>query len=280
MKQGFTPLEINGAEKKNKAHKSLTGFTLDSIKAKRPLGFYVTEHSQTKSVTNSHDRENLSQNQKTLVNQDSLARRVLVGNTLHQSLRSNNYIISQNENNSSNGEVVLGSLREDTSLINNQYHYSNSSDLVKILTVEKPRHKGFTLLEVIIAMALIALATGGALALVWQILGFTAISSSRLKASYLCQEGIELIKNIRDGNWLERRTNPGLLWDDGLEEGVWQDEYVNIGGVLSKFKRNITITKPSEKPHILEVLVEVSWEERGQEHQAVVEEHLYDWFKL
>jgi len=152
--------------------------------------------------------------------------------------------------------------------------------------------EGFTLLEGIVAIFLITVGVGGAYALISQTISSAIISSQKLIASYLVQEGIEIIRNIRDTNWLE-----GTSWNDGLPSGDWEVDYktqnltqgyagryLNIDsngfysyspGSPTKFKRKITILP--EGSDILKVIVEVEWQERGRTHRIKAQENLYNW---
>ena len=157
--------------------------------------------------------------------------------------------------------------------------------------------KGFILLEVLIAVSIIVSITGGAFVLIWQTAGFTDAASSRLTASYLCQEGLELARHIRDSNWLKSRTVPDFAWDNGLPAGEWEmdyndsalmpyssSHYLKVGqfynydqGVPSPFRRKITISKTS---NVISVSVEVLWTERGRAHEFTVAEELYNGLQL
>lgn len=123
----------------------------------------------------------------------------------------------------------------------------------------------------------------------------TQISYSRLVGAYLAQEGIEIVRNIRDANWLLQRETPGTPWDNGLGTGDWEAGFsdfslvayqgrpikINGGfynytsGVDTKFKRKITIQKPGA--NILAVAVEISWQERGISYATSLQENLYNW---
>lgn len=153
--------------------------------------------------------------------------------------------------------------------------------------------KGFTLLEVMLAIVVITLVMGGTFALVWQTTALSNVSSSRLTASYLCQEGIEIVRHIRDGNWLHQRTVPGFAWDTGLLAGQWEVDYNDTvlspfsnrylllagqffsydSGIASSFRRKITIVSSVD---MLKVSVEVSWLEKGNPLRVTAEEHLYN----
>jgi len=156
---------------------------------------------------------------------------------------------------------------------------------------------GFTLLEVMIAIFFITVGVLGVFTLIQQTITFAAISSSRLVAAYLGQEGIEIVRNIRDGNWLEQRTNPEISWNAGLAAGDWEADYnsqeltqsyggnfLNLDtkgfysyapGTQTKFKRKITIL--AEGTETLKVSVLVEWSERARTYQFIVQENLYQW---
>jgi len=153
-------------------------------------------------------------------------------------------------------------------------------------------NKSFTLIEVIVAMFLLTVGTVGSFSLIQRTIAFTSISYSQLVASYLAQEGIEAIRNIRDTNYLE-----GSVWDDGLGLGAdyrldYQSEsfpdllcgnYLKHNGSFyvcspdsdSKFQRQVTIVRP-ELDKII-VSVKVSWQERGRSHQVLAQTELYNW---
>ncbi len=154
--------------------------------------------------------------------------------------------------------------------------------------------KGFTLLEVIIAIFLIVVGIAGAFLLITRTISTMSLSSSRLVAAYLTQEGIEIVRNIRDTNWIEGAPS----WDDGLSAGDWEVDYndpdlssysgnpLNIetatdfygydSGTPTKFKRKITIV-PLISPDRLEVTVETTWTEKGKAHSHTAQEILYNW---
>ena len=139
-------------------------------------------------------------------------------------------------------------------------------------------NKGFTILEAIAAIFVMTVGVLGAYAVVQQIIVYNSISSSRLTAAYLAQEGIEIVRNIRDTNWL---TVPLVVWDNGISS---REEIVALDGAASKFKRKITIfdetdlSSPSDgTPDMFKVKVEVLWTEKGNDYTVAVEEHLYNW---
>jgi len=165
--------------------------------------------------------------------------------------------------------------------------------------------KAFTLIEVVTAVFIITVGILGVFGLIQKTIGSASVSPSRLTAAYLAQEGVEIVRNIRDSNWLRQRDDASWPWDSGLSgclagcEADYQSSlssYVSPGhflniasgfyayssGTPTIFKRKITIEYPSaicdgSAGCAMEVTVEVSWNERGIDHQFTVKDDLYKW---
>ena len=162
---------------------------------------------------------------------------------------------------------------------------------------------GFTVLEVIVSIFVLVIGILGAYTVVQFPLYYTSISMSQLTASYLAQEGAEIVRTIRDTNLI---INPGD-WDNWLITSKGADceapefcetdynhpalvsrsgsaNFLKIDsnnfynyeiGNTSKFTRKITITPDgSEK---LKISVIVYWYEKGQDRHVEVREDLYQW---
>lgn len=179
--------------------------------------------------------------------------------------------------------------------------------------------KGFTLLEVIVAVFILTVGVGGSFALIQQTLFAATMAQSRIIAAYLAQEGIEIIRNIRDNNWLEQRESfevpPLPLWNDGLNSclppsscceadyetdtpssypplttitGCTFDDlrYLNINssGFYSYSSGNQTKFKrrifiEPVDADKIKVEVVVEWKERNRIHQIEVVEHITNWYE-
>ena len=167
-------------------------------------------------------------------------------------------------------------------------------------TFQKKSGAGFTLIEVLVAALIITIGAGGAFALVQQTTSFTTNARSQFEASYLAQEGMEIVRNIRDTNLLKIHKGLGGTWTDGLvgcEAGCQADYtqnslsaykdtflqfssglYSYTAGINSIYKRKIIITPQGDD--VLEVLVEVSWEERNRSHTVKAATELYNWLPV
>jgi type II secretory pathway pseudopilin PulG len=155
--------------------------------------------------------------------------------------------------------------------------------------------QGFTLMEVIISMGLIVTALVTCIALVTFSISSARSGKSKLIAVNLAQEGLEIVRNIRDSNWLAQKRTADT-WRDGLGEGDWWVQYDSLGllasgsdnllidddgfyqyasGSYTPFRRTITIT------HIdgnrIKVEAEINWQERGKSYSYKVEDRLYNW---
>lgn len=154
--------------------------------------------------------------------------------------------------------------------------------------------KGFTLLEIIIAIVVITAGIAGTYAVVSRVLFLNYENTNRFIAAYLAQEGLEVVRNIRDTNWLE--ITP---FDDGLSNGEWRVQY-NGNGLLSfideplkidangfynydsgddsRFARKVSIAHPLADK--INVKVQITWPANrslGSRESFEIQENLYDW---
>lgn len=163
-------------------------------------------------------------------------------------------------------------------------------------------NRGFTLLEVLVAIFVIIIGVTGAVNLISYTVSGVVIGKSQIIATNLAQEGIEIVRNIRDSNWIEQRSDPGLAWNDGLGADDWSVQYnspsllsfTNVplqlnsngfygydgvqgyaGGTDTRFKRTITITNISGNE--IKVVSQISWSERGRSYTVNAEDRLFNW---
>lgn len=157
----------------------------------------------------------------------------------------------------------------------------------------KKNSAGFTIIESMIAIALLLIGITGMITLINRSLGFTTNVFNKLTASNLAQEGVEIIRNIRDTNWLNNQD-----WDNGLVDGTYQagyssktlqiftdlpllyDETTGLfnydAGTETLYKRKIEIKHLSDNEIRIQTIV--SWTSKGGSvFDTVVEDHLYNW---
>jgi prepilin-type N-terminal cleavage/methylation domain-containing protein len=153
--------------------------------------------------------------------------------------------------------------------------------------------KGFTLLEMLISLLVVVVGVLGVFSAVAKYSQNTQQEKENLVASYLCQEGIEIVKNIRDSNWVN-----GAAWDTGLTScgsgceadyttglTAWSDEGRNLyiegatgfykyvsgaGNTETPYTRRINIASGVNEANIV---VNVYW----SGYTMTVEEDIYNW---
>lgn len=188
-----------------------------------------------------------------------------------------------------------------------------------MLTKIKSKNTGFTLLEVIVAIFILTVGIGGSFSLIQQTISTASMIQSRLIAAYLGQEGIEIVRNIRDNNWLKQRESlqspPLPVWNDGMSgcqgptnccEGDYKTKvppsktpltslvgcdfnslnYLKIDddGFYSYLPG--TPTKFKRKILIdpiednkMKVVVIIQWKEKNKIHEVEIVEHITNWYE-
>lgn len=157
------------------------------------------------------------------------------------------------------------------------------------------KQKGFSIIEVSIAITIIAVGFIGIASLAIQNIQVQYVSKNTLVASQLTQEGLEMVRNVRDSNW-----NDGKNWKEGLVNPVFDYDYQgNIvvlndindpnavlkidstnkmynhsSGENSPFSR---IIEMSDMGDYLDVLCRVQWQDKTGKNQYTAKTYLYDW---
>ena len=94
--------------------------------------------------------------------------------------------------------------------------------------IQDTNEKGFSLIEVIVSIAVITTALITVMALISFSVSSIGLSKSKIIATNLAQEGVEIIRNIRDSNWLSYKRSPET-WRDGLGVGNYRVQYNQLG---------------------------------------------------
>lgn len=171
----------------------------------------------------------------------------------------------------------------------------------------------FTLVEVVTALFIAMVGIFGAYQLVNQSIASANSLSMRLTAAYLGKEGIEIVKNIRDTDYLKIHYNEegAYNWINGLVLGGVPSSVDCSGGCIAQYdsprllgagdtdisqplkyssstgfgystgnntayKRLITVTSQGT---YLNISVAVRWSEHGNSHLMTVRENIYNWWQ-
>ncbi len=175
--------------------------------------------------------------------------------------------------------------------------------MARFLLKSKNQRKGFTLIEIMIAITVVEIGIVGIYSAIWRSTASLYDVSSRFTAFYLAREGLELVRNIRDTNWLQQISSTSTSWDDSLTNcstgckldysssdiadptlSPYQGGYLKIDnngfynystGQRTIFKRKIMVNHLGDD--ILNVKVEVTWQGSEKLNSIEVQENLYNW---
>lgn len=167
----------------------------------------------------------------------------------------------------------------------------------------KFHERGFSLLETIVALSILVTGIGGAVGLVAQSLSTVSAIKDIIVAANLAQEGIEVVRNLRDENWLNdldwRGSGGGIALNSDGDYRVQYDSlalisYANVplqrnafgyhgyngeggftGGSDTPFKRKISISTVTSTE--MKVTSTVEWKARGNDKSLVIEDRLFNW---
>ncbi len=169
-------------------------------------------------------------------------------------------------------------------------------------------NKGFTIVEVLISLMIITVGMLAVLVLFSQNVHARAYTKNKLIASMLAQEGVELVRNIRDQNWKDAQpwnTGSGAgNADDILQDLDFTVDYVNgvidIGGIANAqlyinsdgfYEHTVTATStPFYRLMVvslhdldgggddaIKLTSTVRWDQGNNTHDYVVTTMLFDW---
>jgi len=169
---------------------------------------------------------------------------------------------------------------------------------MRIRKIKKIREKkGFTLIEVITVLFVISLGMVGVLSLIMQNIKSQSLNKNTLIAYQLAQEGVELIRQVRDSNWINARywrTNlshiHSLYYMDYLDS-VPNDAHNRYDGNLVQDSNGFYHNDPSmSSTGIFSRLIRIDnsgngilvtsniyWTDHGRDYVYSLEAKLYDW---
>lgn len=171
--------------------------------------------------------------------------------------------------------------------------------------------KGLTIIEVIVTVFILSIGVVGIYSAFSVMVIVTSDISDGLIAAYLAQEGVEIVRNIRDNNFLLAVSDINASWTDSLLPqcdggcavdyktgtpghagpvygdagylGINADGFYALTSSPAKFKRKITITALND--NVLKVTSEVKWDKKpdllnpqGVPGSSGVVEYLYNWY--
>jgi len=166
-------------------------------------------------------------------------------------------------------------------------------------------NSGISILEVVVAMMIITMGMVGVLSLVIQNIEAQYINKNVLMASGLAQEGLELVRNARDLNWLTPGNDPIIGWKQNIVgDGTYIMDYGGLASIMmainsideagarlyvnsngfythtsggntpANFYRLITVVDNTD---YLDIKCAIRWKDGAQSHDYTAETYLYNW---
>jgi len=153
-------------------------------------------------------------------------------------------------------------------------------------------NSGFSLMEVIVAITIIVVGMIAIMSLMTTNITTGSYDRQKIVAINLAQEGIELVKNIRDSNWADNKNWDQKIknksdyrmsydWND-LKNGCNQFLKIDNNGFYNYDAGNDTVFKRCINTSDLadggiQVKSKVTWTDRGKPHSVEITSHLYEW---
>jgi len=175
----------------------------------------------------------------------------------------------------------------------------------KDIEQKEKKQAGFSLVEEMVSLYILIVGILGVIILTTTTTKAGAMSSSKLIAANLAQEGIEVVRNIRDLNYENPEGCAWTCWHAAVSAAlgsylVQYDDtalrpfadtpllynptsglYSYTSGSASKynFKRVITLadTNPPNSGTSTKIVSTVTWTANGQSHSLVVEDDFWNW---
>ena len=171
----------------------------------------------------------------------------------------------------------------------------------------KGEARGFTLVETIIALFLIVSALAGPFTLATRGIFSAKFSKNKLAALNLAQEGLEIIRQMRDTNILNDadwrglsgpcpapctilangdynvdaiHDQPGVVLSQNISPLLFQDGFYDRQSGETRqpsFTRTVRICSGGCVAGEMQITSEVTWQEGGMQRWVTVEEKLYGW---
>lgn len=159
--------------------------------------------------------------------------------------------------------------------------------------------RGFGLVEMIIAIGIVGIGIVGTFSMISRFSEQSKIVRDSFVASYLAQEGIEIVKNIRDTNILNSSSRD---WDDGIDcssgceadfedasLSPWDDKFLYLenttgmykyidspstspstSDIKTYYKRMITTVKSGDE---IDIMITIYWEDKS----IMIRSKIYNW---
>lgn len=179
-----------------------------------------------------------------------------------------------------------------------------------MLITKLKNQSGFSFIEITFSIAIFSIGILGVFAAILQSIQVQTVNRGYLVASMLAQEGIEIVRNQRDANWLNFEGGSPHPWDEFITDGgsltftvdhdqtvaynygcndvadncavLYLENGANLytteaaGNTATPYHRLITVNEDASG-NFFTVTCTVEWSERNRTHDYTAETRLYNW---
>lgn len=131
-------------------------------------------------------------------------------------------------------------------------------------------NKGFTLVETLVAISIFTLSMVAVLSVLVTSISNTSYAKRKMVASYLAQEGIEYVRNMRDNYVLYPES--GKSWVSFKDANK---DYPITGSDFAGYIRLISMQNTSANE--VKIISDVSWMQGSGTYHIIFSENLYNW---
>ena len=175
-------------------------------------------------------------------------------------------------------------------------------EISNILINKSSSRAGFTLVETLVSLVILSFGLIPTLSVIVSSVNISRIVRNNLISAGLTQEGIEVIRSLRDANWFRSSPNfhDGLIgtwrvdwntnWTTNLLQAVTPETnpfinfdpatglYTYTSGFPTIFKRLVTVSLTANTCNCeLVVISEVTWSDFHRTRTIRAESHLFNW---
>lgn len=151
---------------------------------------------------------------------------------------------------------------------------------MKLFSSKKNKsNQGFTLLEVLVAVAIFSISVLAMMSVLAQGIASTNYAKRKMVASYLAQEGVEYIRNQRDGYIIASQPNTQAGWEsfktyvaNGFTYPIPPADTALVG-----FTRSVDVQFDVAKPNEVKISASVVWTHGASNKSVTFSEILFNW---
>ena len=146
------------------------------------------------------------------------------------------------------------------------------------------KNKAFTLVETLVAISIFTVSLLGIMSVLASSISSTNYAKQKMTATYLAQEGIEYVRNMRDTDVLASVNNHPAGWTVfklalPLPSNTPSDIFYPTTSGFSSFTRTITADTTTFGSDEVKITSTVTWNQGSGVQNVTFSENLFNWYE-